>query len=309
MKKYFCILLISFSFEGFTQENSISGPIPFQGSSINKNEAVNYIRGTLTSNIAYGYSISSFMIMSTQILPGLPLTYSYLLPPYFDFAYSMCIGGNGKFYITTSNNEIYQFYPVTKQTGWQHINVSGLQPGEIISGITYNYTNDKYYLAAGSFNSDNIYNVNITTGMATLVGPTGTGGRQADLTIDCEGNCYSYDLLTNNAYKIDLTTGLASLLGPLGFNPAYAQGMAFDRENGIVYLSAFDSTTWHAQLRSLNTNTGETTLIADWGLYEEIAPFVISTKCYNDCSLEASGNPGAANPSWASPKPSTPSAD
>lgn len=274
MKKYICILLILISSPIYTQQN-------------------------LTSNTAYGYAYM-WGTFSVPILPGFPINYHY--GQWNGEGSSMCLGGNGIFYLVTRNNTIHKFDPLTLEIELQSTSITGLVQGDIVYGIAYNYENNIYYLAASNFsnNSDNIYKVNVTTGAATLIGPTGTGGVQADLTIDCNGNCYSIDPIKKNAYKINLTTGAATLLGPLGFNLYGDQGMDYDRENGIVYLTLVDSVTLFTQLRQLNTITGETTLIRDWGpIWVNV--FATSTKCYNECQINAATDPNPTTGSFGIP--------
>ncbi len=246
----------------------------------------------LTTNTAYGQALGGYYAFYTLSMPipeGVPLTYNTIWPGY---GTSMCIGGDGNYYITLENGKFYEFYPQTGIVSMSGINMLGLQENDHLNGIAYNPKNGKYYLAAGSYyyTSDNIYELDINTGVATLIGPTGTGGLQADLTISCDGICYSYDLVTNNSYTIDLSTGTATLLGPLGFDPQYLQGMDVDRENDIIYLSAYTSTNF-GQLRILDPITGGTTLVVDWGYTLGIPAFAISSKCDLECLLDAPINP------------------
>ncbi len=48
--------------------------------------------------------------------------------------------------------------------------------------------------------------------------------------------------------------------------------MSYDYETQTIYLSAFNNSTFTGQLRTMNPQTGMTTLITDWGL-NQIAPF------------------------------------
>ena len=274
------------------QQDLIAEPTPILNET-SANPDCSEINIGFSTNIAYGQTIGgshAFYTLSMPIPAGVPLSFFSIQPPYSS---SMCIGGEGDYFLTSESGAVYNFDPLTGIINiGSHFHITGLQVNDLLNGIAYNPKNGKYYLAAGSYlySSDNIYELDINTGVATLIGPTGTGGVQADIAIDCDGICYSYDLYTNNSYTIDLSTGTATLLGPLGFDPQYLQGMDVDRENGTIYLSAYTSTGF-GQLRILDPITGGTTLVADLGHLQEIPAFAISSKCDFDCLLDAPSNP------------------
>jgi hypothetical protein len=282
------------------QYEPITGPIPtLFNIPYNKTEVQAQIN---LDYIAYGFSTLDYLTISMPIPEGYPLTFYNSWPGY---ATSMCLGGDGLYYLTTLNGYVYRFHSQTHSIDLNRIyQISGLITGDKVNGISYNPVNNKYYIAAGSdlTQSDNIYQLNITNGQANLIGPTNTGGLLADLTITCDGICYAYAFITKNSYKIDLSTGNATLLGPLGYNPYYGQGMDVDRRSGIVYISAFDSTTFTGQLRILDTQKGETTLVSNWGS-TQICAFAISNKCdyYDDCMFNAPTNPLPASGTFGLP--------
>ena len=248
------------------------------------------------ATIAYGWSSIQAYTLSMPMPAGTPFTLltAWTAP---NFASSMIKGGDGNYYMTEVGPpaSLYQFNPGTGAVTLLGT-ITGLQGADQPNGIAFNAANGNYYLSAGSLApvSDNIYSFNVTTRVATLVGPTGTGGLQIDLGITTAGVCYSYDLITNNAYTINLATGAATLLGPLGYDPNYGQGMSIDNESGVVYLSAFNNATSSGQLRTLNTSTGNTTLVTDWG-FEQIAPFALDTQYGPPCPIGAPSNPNPPN--------------
>lgn len=96
-----------------------------------------------------------------------------------------------------------------------------------------------------------------------------------DLCFDYIGKCYSYEINITpgaaNAYLIDITNAHLTTLGYLGYTPNYGQGMSFDNETGTIYLSAFNYDTFTGQLRTMDKNTGMTTLVYNWGI--RLLPF------------------------------------
>ena len=251
-----------------------------------------------TSNIAYGLAGSALSTFTVPILPGLPITYQKL---WWQTSASICIGQNNKFYVVSSLKEIYHFDPLTCEVLIPSTSITGLLQHDAIHGLAFNRLNNKYYIVVNNgYYPERLYELNINTGATTLVGETGTS-YLAGLTIDCDGNCYTYDSYLNNAYKINLVTGAATLIGPLGFNPQGSMCLDYDRENGILYISADDSLTDHAQLRKLDMITGETTLIADWGYFNFGYSFAIAAKCYDECSLPVPFNPSPAAGSFNVP--------
>jgi hypothetical protein len=288
----FTMLLVFAWCNTFAQESMNSaGKIPAMR--IDKTHTiVNLIDNPAT--IAYGYDGTN--TLSMPMPAGTPFTTlgSWTAPV---FASSMIKGGDGFYYLTDVGppSSIWIFNP-TGGTVTFKVNITGLGSGESANGIAYNSANGQYYLAAGSITPavDKIYTVDINTGVATLVGNTGTGGLQIDLGITTAGVGYSYDLVTNNGYTINLSTGVATLLGPLGFDPNYGQGMSIDNESGTIFLSSFNLTTFTGQLRTMDPTTGNTTLVTDWG-GSQIAPFALDTQYGPPCPIGAASNPSPAN--------------
>jgi len=293
--QFFLTLVLIFAWCNiFAQENvNSAGKIPSM-----KLERVHTIVNLPENpaSIAYGWSSINLTTLSMPIPAGTPFTN---LAPWTApvFASSMIKGGNGTYYMTEVGPPaaLYIFNPAGGAVTF-HVNITGLQGADQPNGIAYNAANGMYYLAAGSLSpvSDNIYTVDVNTGVATLVGGTGTAGLQIDLGITQAGVCYSYDLVNNNGYTINLSTGAATLLGPLGYDPNYGQGMSIDNETGVVYLSAFNNGTVTGQLRTMNTTTGNTTLITDWG-FDQIAPFALDTQYGPPCPIGAASNPNPPN--------------
>jgi hypothetical protein len=142
---------------------------------------------------------------------------------------------------------------------------------DVPHGIAYDPSTGNYYIVS----NDNLYLFNITTRVATFIGSFGVPiGLMIDMAITSNGTAYAYNIETDASYTVDLTTGAATMLGALGYDAGFGQGASVDYSTGAIYFSAFNVTTNTEQLRTLNTSTGGTNLIVDWG-FEQVAPFAI----------------------------------
>jgi len=141
----------------------------------------------------------------------------------------------------------------------------GTIPGEWNwSAAEFDHSTGLFY--ALTFNFDlgtaDLYQVDVPSLTATLVGPLGLGVPFA-LAIDGDGNGYTYDIIDDNLYSVNLSSGATSLIGPIGFDAAFGQGMFWNSATDTVLMTAFNNTPGviDSELRSVNTTTGATTLI------------------------------------------------
>jgi len=229
--------------------------------------------GPSVAILAYGYSSIRFATLTMPIPAGFPFDSlnTWTAP---SFASSMVKGGDGRYYITEITPSLYEFNPSDGSVTLLGA-ISGLGADQP-NGIAYNPVDGRYFIAS----STNLFLFNVTTLVATLIGHFNTvsGGLMIDLAFNCSGTCYAYDLTDDQAYIININTGGATQLGPLGYDANFGQGMSIDHETGIIYLSAFNNTTFTGQLRTMDPATGNTTLVIDWG-FEQVAPFAIDVEC------------------------------
>ncbi|HSW54076.1 MAG TPA: T9SS type A sorting domain-containing protein [Ignavibacteriaceae bacterium] len=282
---YILILAVIYSLQiNFAQEQQSTGAVPYM-----KVEKAHRIVNTLDNpaSIAYAHNSQGGATLSMPIPAGTPwTTIGNFTPPGGSFATSMTQGGNGNFYLTTNAPQLYQFNAATG-----NVTLLGAITGasETPNGISYNLANSTYYLVGNT----NFYSFNINTKVATLIGNMGVAGSSMiDLCFSLTGVCYAYDVVTDAAYTINISTGAATLLGPLGYDANFGQGMSYDYETQTIYLSAFNNSTFTGQLRTMNPQTGMTTLITDWGL-NQLAPFAVSAYQPPPCPV---GNPSNPNP-------------
>jgi hypothetical protein len=113
----------------------------------------------------------------------------------------------------------------------------------------------------------------MATGAGTLVGNFNIGGELV-IAIACDevGNMYAHDIVTDAIYSVSTATGQATLIGLTGISCNYAQDMAYDMENGILYLSAY---TTQGELYTCNVATGACTLVGAFQGGIEVTAFAI----------------------------------
>ncbi len=153
--------------------------------------------------------------------------------------------------------------------------ITGLLPTETLRGIAWNESNSTMYLLAGQGEVGSIYTVDLTSGVATLVGSsTVTGWLPIWLAIDSNGNAFMGDVGLDSLFSVDLTTGVATLVGALGVNINFAQDADFDPDTDTLYMGAYlgggvnlfasvDTATGVATpLGSVNTDCAELGIVA-----------------------------------------------
>jgi uncharacterized repeat protein (TIGR01451 family) len=148
-------------------------------------------------------------------------------------------------------------YNLTNGAFTQTVVTTGIPAAETIAGLKFDPTSSTVYVNS----TIALYTLNITTGVATLVGPFShaTPGI-IDIAIHpTTGQIYGEDL-NDNFYAINKTTGATTLIGPMGVNINFAQGMDFDNSDGTLYQFAYIGAGVN-DLRRINITTGASTLI------------------------------------------------
>lgn len=146
--------------------------------------------------------------------------------------------------------------------------------GISLNGLAYDLTSGIMY---GCSDTD-LYIINMSTGNSTLVGSFGLAPENNMIAIafDGAGNLYGDEIDTDNLYQIDITSGEATLIGSLGVNIRYAQDMAYDIDDGILYLAAYTiSPAREGALYTCNTTTGAATKIGTFQGAAQITGFAI----------------------------------
>jgi|GEM_PF-1907284 len=162
------------------------------------------------------------------------------------------LGSDGDFWSVDVATGIYTFLAtITPVTGGTWV------------GLEWDNTTSKLYALAGNFTIDNyLYELDLGSLSANVLpNPTGMPGGGIAIAIDGSGGMWSYDVTDNMLYEIDKLTGIATVVGPIGFDANFGQGMAYDPNSDTIYMSAFNLTEYRAEWRSVNTTTGNTTIL------------------------------------------------
>ena len=136
--------------------------------------------------------------------------------------------------------------------------------GQSWTGIQVDKTADIMYGVSTDINESYIYQIDMTTGAATVIAPTGIPGC-IDIAIDGDGQMYGFDLVGDNSYKIDKETGTSTMLGSIGYDANYAQGMSWDPETDNIYLAAYNNASGTGELRILDRVSGNTEYVGTFG--------------------------------------------
>ena len=253
----FCLLTTDFA------QNNFYGAEKFPGSDqVPDIPHLKFNNESLTQcRYAYYFNVTTSMLGRFSIngtCPGGNI--AVWTPP--TFASAGVRGGDGNFYILnaglpgslgkldTSNGNV----TILGQ-------ISGLD-GTSANGIAYNHINDSYYICSNSGSTNYLYKIDINTLTASLVSTINSGSPMIAIAINSSGIGYGYDLMPNNkAYTFNPVTGIFTLLGPIGFNADFAQDLDIDNEGGTIYLIAFNASNNSGEFRTMDPNTGMTTLI------------------------------------------------
>jgi len=158
-----------------------------------------------------------------------------------------------------------QIYTVDPTTGIMTL-IGGSGTG--INGLAYDDNTGTMYGAS----SYNLYTIDLSTGTQTLIGTWGSSNLMIDIAIDNAGICYGHDIATDSIYTINLNTAAITLVGLTGISANYLQGMAYDKNNEVLYLAAY---TTSAALYTVDVTTGHATLVGNFPASTEIDGFAI----------------------------------
>lgn len=166
-------------------------------------------------------------------------------------------------YVADVNNDLYTMSTVDGSMTF--IGSGTLQGGQTYSGMAYNELNQQMYANATDITASGLYIIDLSNGAATYIGDMGSPGAIA-LAVDCLGNLYSYDIVNDDFGSVNPATGAYTVIGPLGFDANFGQGMEFDDDDGTLYMSAFNSGSFQAELRIVNTGDGSSVLVGALGI-------------------------------------------
>jgi 6-phosphogluconolactonase (cycloisomerase 2 family) len=132
-----------------------------------------------------------------------------------------------------------------------------------ITGLAWDRTTSTMYASDYNTVTNKIGTINLTTGVFTPLGGNIGPGILTDIAFSNKGNLYGH-MITGSTTQSQIYKN-GNLLGPTGFIAQYAQGMSWDRESDTGYLAAFNYTTNMGELRRIDTVTGATTFVGNFG--------------------------------------------
>jgi len=136
-----------------------------------------------------------------------------------------------------------------------------------ITGLAYDITSEVMYTSSTYYNSieskyeSSLYTVDLETAATELVGTSLDDGLIIGIACDAAGNLYAIDIIYDNLLSINKSTGAATVIGSLGIDIGYAQDIAFDRDNDILYGTLY---TASGGLYTIDVATGAASLLYDF---------------------------------------------
>ena len=160
-------------------------------------------------------------------------------------------------------------YAIDIATGAQTY-IGSAVPSGSWTGMTGANDGTMYASASNCGVSSTLYTIDLDTGALTTIGNITNGTCVIDIAITPDGTLYGLDIVNDVLLNIDPNTGAGTVIGPVGFDANYAQGMDYEEDSGTLYLTSFNNATYNAELRAVDVNTGNTTLIGIFGYSYEV---------------------------------------
>lgn len=168
--------------------------------------------------------------------------------------YVYMIGGNTMIQIDPVTGGSVSTTPVTPAPG-----------GHTYSGMALDQTSGTIYVSSCDIATSILYTLDLDSGTLSQIGPITDSPCTIAIAIDGNGDLWGYDIFDDTFLSIDKTTAVATTVGPIGFDANFGQGMAYDPATDTLYMAAFNDDAFRAELRSVDTSTGNTTLVGVLG--------------------------------------------
>ena len=155
----------------------------------------------------------------------------------------------GIYYVFEENNYLVKIDPTTGVV----THIGGGAPN--LSGFAYDITTETAYVIDyyGMLST-----IDLETGELTNIG--GNYVKVLSLACDANGNLFAISS-DDHLASIDKTTGAFTIVGNLGVDINYAQDIAFDRDNNILYGALFVNA--RGRICTINTTNGVASLIVE----------------------------------------------
>lgn len=126
-----------------------------------------------------------------------------------------------------------------------------------VTGMTVNRITGVIYVSTDT----ELYIFDPVSHSVQLVGSFVTSRQMVDIAFHSDGNLYGFDGISDFLYRINPVSGRATEIGGIGFNSSFAQGLASNPLDGKLYMSSITAFSNLAELREVNTITGNTTVV------------------------------------------------
>lgn len=125
-------------------------------------------------------------------------------------------------------------------------------------GLAFDDATGTMYATDGT----SLYTLDMNTGASALIGSHNVAMTMIGIACDGEGSIYGVTVdftAISDLYMIDTVTGNATSLGSTGGQLLYAQDLAYDKDNGVLYSSAYFGDGTPPGLYEINTSTAAMT--------------------------------------------------
>lgn len=113
---------------------------------------------------------------------------------------------------------------------------------EIVEGLAIDSSGNAYISTVDGSTIDGfLYEIDLATGATTLIGNMGYYNVMMGIAFDNDDNLYGISLGDSHLYEISTADASVTDIGYLGLDLSYAQDIAFDREDEVMYWAAYDS--------------------------------------------------------------------
>lgn len=118
----------------------------------------------------------------------------------------------------------------------------GLMSLNDATGLAYDITGDKMFVSDNNGTGSDLYEVDLSDAVVTKIGEIVPEGIIIGLACSMNGTLYAINLSDDKLYTVDKKTGTGAIAGDLGFGINFAQDLAFDRKNEVLYGTLYEST-------------------------------------------------------------------
>jgi hypothetical protein len=163
------------------------------------------------------------------------------------------------------------------------VTASGDPATENWSGLSWDSTTGTMYGSSTNGTNSWLYTIDLGTATATLVGEITNSALMIDIAFSPSGQLYGHDIGLDSILSVDKSTGAGTVIGATGFDANFAQGMDFYDSPNTLYLAAYNNVANDEEIRTVDLQTGATTLVGTFPGQNELDSFGVAASgdpCY-----------------------------